>query len=339
MSATKLTTRDGKAAGRVLVTGGCGFIGTNLVPALVRAGFQLRVFDNFDTGSRENLAGWPVELIDGDIRDSVAVQRAIDGCDSVVHLAAEASVLESVIDPGPTFEVNVGGTLTLLQAAVQSGVRRFVFASSNAAIGDQEPPLDEGKVPRPISPYGASKLAAEAYCMAHHGAYGLETVVLRFSNVYGPWSQHKTSVVSKFIRHMLAGQPITIYGDGQQTRDFIYVADVVQAILAALTSDVSGLVFQIGTGQETSVRKLVGMIAGVAQREPRLEWVEQPAGEIRRNYVSIDRARSLLRFNPSCDLRQGLRETYDWLQSQAGADARRDSTPVPVSNADRRGRR
>lgn len=331
MNETAGTIASKGATGQVLVTGGCGFIGSNLVPALTRAGFQVRVLDNFDTGSRENLDGYPVDLIDGDIRDTTVVQRALDGCDSVVHLAAEASVLESMTDPRPSFDVNAGGTLTLLQAAVRAGSRRFVFASSNAAIGDQDPPLDESKVPQPISPYGASKLAAEAYCMAHHGAYGLETVVLRFSNVYGPWSQHKTSVVAKFIRRILHGEPITIYGDGNQTRDFIYVADVVQAITAALASNVPGTIFQIGTGKETSVCELVKLIAGIAHRQPKLEWVEQPAGEIRRNYVSIERARSLLRFDPTIDLQRGLQETYDWLRCQSAAGTGTDLTSAPAS--------
>lgn len=337
MTAAAKTPGNDKAANRILVTGGCGFIGSNLVPALVLSGFAVRILDNAASGCLENLEGHPVELVVGDIRDQAVVRRAMEGCDSVIHLAAEASVLESVTDPRPTFEVNVGGTLTLLQAAVHAGARRFIFASSNAAIGDQEPPLDEGKVPRPISPYGASKLAAEAYCLAHHGAYGLGTVVLRFSNVYGPWSQHKTSVVSKFIRRMLAGEPITVYGDGQQTRDFIYVADVVQAIIAALTGDVAGGVFQIGTGRETSVCELIELIAAVAQRQPKLEWVAQPAGEIRRNYVSIDRARSLLGFTPARDLEHGLRETFEWLRSRADRGGEIEDREKPL--ADLRDRR
>lgn len=297
----------------VLVTGGCGFIGASLVRGLVETGYRVRVLDDLSTGNPANLAGVEVEIINGSVCDRHAVERAVAGCSSVVHLAAQASVLESTIDPWPSFQVNAGGTLTLLQASVQAGVSRFVFASSNAAIGDHEPPIDESKVPRPISPYGASKLAGEAYCLVHAGTYGLGTVVLRFSNVYGPYSDHKPSVVAKFMRMLLAGEPITIYGDGLQTRDFIYVADVVQAILAALQCPLAGEVLQVGTGRETTILELVQMLGEISGATPILRWLDQPPGEIRRNFTAIDRTRSQLGFSPAWELRSGLEQTFSWL--------------------------
>lgn len=299
----------------VLVTGGCGFIGANLIRSLLSAGYQVRILDDLSSGSRENLDGIDAELIHGDVCDPVTVERAVEGCTGVVHLAAKSSVLESTVDPWPTFDVNERGTLTVLQAAVRAGVERFILASSNAAIGEHEPPLTEDLVARPISPYGASKLAGEAYCMAHFGTYGLGTVALRFSNVYGPYSGHKTSVVAKFIRMLLAGEPITIYGDGLQTRDFIYVDDVSRAIVAALESGLAGEVLQIGTGDETPILGLVEMLGEISGVLPDIRWLEQPSGEIRRNYSSIGRARQELGFNPATNLRSGLEATVDWFTS------------------------
>lgn len=303
----------------VLVTGGCGFIGANLIRSLVSVGYQVRVLDDLSSGRRENLAGIDAELIDGDVCDPQTVERAMVNCTGIVHLAAKSSVLESTVDPWPTFDVNERGTLTVLQAAVRTGVGRFVLASSNAALGEHEPPLNEDLVARPVSPYGASKLAGEAYCMAHFGTYGLGTVALRFSNVYGPYSGHKTSVIAKFIRMLLEGEPITIYGDGLQTRDFIYVDDVSWAIVAALESKLAGEVLQIGTGDETPILALVEMLSEITGIQPDIRWLEQPSGEIRRNYASIERARRELGFNPKTDLRSGLEATVDWFASNQEA--------------------
>lgn len=307
----------------VLVTGGCGFVGVNVVRDLVAHGHAVRVLDDLSSGHPEHLAGVPHELVEGDVRDPEAVRRAVDGAQAIVHLAASTSVLESVADPRPTFSSNAGGTLTMLEAAVAGGVRRFVLASSNAALGDHTPPLDERTLPRPKSPYGASKLAAEAYCSGFSGTHGIRATALRFANVYGPYSGHKTSVVARFARRLLAGESLTIYGDGRQTRDFIHVDDVAQGVRLALTRAHEEPVFQIATGRETSVLELTELIAACAGSAPALEWLPAPAGEVRRNSASIALARERLGFEPAVALPDGLRATWRWLEDHVAAQPAR----------------
>jgi len=192
-----------------------------------------------------------LELVVGDVTEKSLALNVCKGADAVVHLAASTGVIPSVEDPEQDFASNVVGTFNYLEAARLNGIGRFVFASSGAPLGEQVPPVHEEMVPHPISPYGAGKLCGEAYCSAYHGSFGLETVVLRFGNVYGPHSKHKGSVVAKFIRHIMASEPLPIYGDGNQTRDFIYVEDLTEAILLALNrADVGGEIFQIATHRE-----------------------------------------------------------------------------------------
>jgi UDP-glucose 4-epimerase len=300
-------------AGTLLVTGGCGFVGANLVPRLVERGYRVRVLDNLSSGTARYLDGQPVDLRVADIRDRAAVRAAVDGCTGIIHLAAMTSVLDSVKEPDATLQINVVATHDLLAMAAASGVRRFIFASSNAAVGEQDPPIDEAKVPRPISPYGASKLAGEAYCNGYFGAHGLGTVALRFANAYGPFSGHKTSVVAKFIRRIQDGKSLTIYGDGRQTRDYIFVDDVCNAIVRAIESDVAGEVFQVATGVETALLELVDELRLATGIEPALEWLPQPPGEIRRNVASFEKARAMLGFQPQTPLRAGLAHTITWL--------------------------
>ena len=245
------------ASRKVLVTGGAGFIGSNLVRVLLAEGWQVTVFDNLSSGPPLYIEQLPVELIRGDVLDVEMVERTVRGFDAIVHLAAQNGVPNSLANPRRDFEVNAIGTLNLLEAARHSEIRRFVFASSNAPLGRQEPPAEENKAPLPISPYGASKLTGEAYCLAYHGSWGLGSVILRFANVYGPYSGRKSSVVARFFNDILAGSPITIDGEGTQTRDFVYVVDLCGAIAAALNSEVSGEVFQIATGQPTRIKDLV----------------------------------------------------------------------------------
>jgi UDP-glucose 4-epimerase len=282
---------------------------------LAGRGYSVRVLDDLSSAHPEHLDGISHEAVTGDIRDGAVVRAAFDGADAVVHLAASTSVLESVEDPGPTFSINVAGTLSVLQAARESGVRRLVNASSNAALGEHPPPLDERTLPRPMSPYGASKLAAEAYCSGFAGTYGFATTSLRFANVYGPYSGHKTSVVAKFVRRMLAGEPLTVYGDGRQTRDFIHVDDIVQGIRLALELPHGEPVFQIATGRETSVLELVERLGDCAGGPPRIEWLPAAAGEVRRNSSSIELARTRLGFEPAFDLDAGLPATWRWLEA------------------------
>ena len=207
----------------ILVTGGLGFVGVNLIGALARVGgFQVTVIDNEIGGKRAHAAGLAAEVLIGDLRDEALVDRLVSRCDGVVHLAADTRVLDFISDPLQNFDINVSGSLNLLEAMRRHGKKRIVFASTGGAIvGEAEPPLHENMAPRPISPYGASKLAIEGYLSAYQGSYGFQPLALRFSNVYGPRSFHKGSVVAAFFKAYLAGKRITVYGDGEQTRNFI----------------------------------------------------------------------------------------------------------------------
>lgn len=289
----------------IAVTGGCGFIGANLVRLLLDRGFSVKVLDNLSAGKKENLPAY-ADLIVGDIRDPKAVQDTVRRANAVVHLAARTSVMDSVADPETCFEVNVRGTLNLLEAAVRSRVQSLVFASSNAALGEQPAPVHEAMAPRPSSPYGASKLAGEALCSAFSNSYGLKTTSLRFANVYGPYSSHKTSVVAKFVRQLREGKKLTVYGDGTQTRDFIHVYDVCEAIYLALREPKATGLYQIGSGVPTSVLSLIKMILEIAGHTADIEYLPPRAGEIRHSYALIDRARAELGFQPRICLREGL---------------------------------
>jgi UDP-glucose 4-epimerase len=339
----------------VLVTGGCGFIGTNLVKYLSNKGCGVRILDNLSMPSREfanqespvtgplppravdsDLSG--IDLVVGDIRDRQAVERAIEEVDAVVHLAAHTSVVESLEKPEEAWDINVNGTLNLLEACRRNGVDRFIFASSNAVVGEQDPPIDETKIPRPLSPYGASKLAGEALCSTYYHSFGLKTVSLRFSNCYGPCSEHKPSVIAKFIDWARKGEPLVIYGDGNQTRDFVHVADICQAIHLSLTiaqppepsqptpstqqtqqtpptqktqqTPVWGEVFQIASGVETSINQLVELIKAMADSQLTIVHKPKRKGEIESNYSDITKAKKLLGFEPRITLREGLGELW-----------------------------
>jgi UDP-glucose 4-epimerase len=304
-----------------LITGGAGFIGCNLIRQLIAPGVHIKVLDNLSAGRPEDLAGLNVELLVGDIRDQEVVNRAVQGVQAVIHLAAHTNVVESVHNPEINLEVNVKGTFNLLQASVHQGVERFVFASTGGAIvGDVTPPVHEDMVPHPISPYGAGKLAGEGYCSAFRGAYGLPTISLRFSNIYGPFSYHKGSVVAKFFRQVQRGKPLTVFGDGQQTRDFLYVGDLCQAIGRALEVDLPfGQAIQLGCGREISVNQLVGLLGRVVgqDRLPPVEYAPPRPGEIFRNFVAIDRARQYLDFSPVTPLEMGLQKTWEWFEKKS----------------------
>jgi len=317
---------------RWLVTGGCGFIGRNLVQLLCERGEDVRVLDNLSVGARPDLeavgrfvevdparpAGPPtgLELVVGDVRDRQAVDAAASGADVIVHLAARTGVIPSVQDPLGDCETNVIGTLNCLEAARHRSVSRFVFASSGAPIGNREPPLHEEMAPRPVSPYGASKLAGEGYCSAYHGSYGLGTVALRFSNVYGPLSGKKESVVARFVRQALDGEPLVVYGDGSQTRDYLYVGDLVRCIVAAGRSSLGGELFQVATGKETPLNELLDALAGTLASEgvPQPEIVREPArsGEVLRSGADISKVARALGWAPETSLGEGLRHTVRW---------------------------
>lgn len=299
--------------GHVLVTGGCGFIGSNLVPRLLERGARVRVLDDLSTGDPGRLPSG-VELVRGDVRDADAVGGAMAGVDAVAHLAAAGSVVQSIEDPQTNFAINAGGTLNVLAAAREAGVRRFVFASTGGAlIGDAPPPVDEDSVPRPISPYGASKLAGEGYCHAFAGAYGLSTLALRFANVYGPYSERKRGAVTVFIQRALAGEPLPIYGDGSATRDLLHVDDLVAGILAGLASDATG-VLHLASERETSVAELAALIVAAAGSTGGLEHHPARRGEVERNFALARRAAEVLGWRATVPLEDGLARTVEWFE-------------------------
>lgn len=300
---------------RVLVTGGCGFIGSNLVAKLLERDYQVRVLDNLSVGKRDNIPS-DVYLVVGDIRDEKLVSETTTGIDAVVHLAAHTNVIESIEQPELDFDINVRGTFNLLHQSVENSVEKFVFASSNAAVGEQNPPITESAVPAPLSPYGASKLSSEALCSAFSGSYGLQTVALRFANAYGPRSNHKESVVAKFFREALENEELTIYGDGNQTRDFVYVDDICRAILLAIENNSTTGVFQIGTGSETKIIDLAKKIKEIADSDSEIVLAPPRKGEIIRNYSCIDKAKKILGFEPKISLDTGLAKTYDWFKKE-----------------------
>lgn len=298
---------------KVLVTGGAGFIGANLVRLLLEEGYSVTIFDDRRVDApKEYLEGLDIQEVNGSITDREALRAAIPGHDAIVHLAAQSGVPTSLEDPENDCELNVLGTLRPLDVARELGVKRFVFASSNAPLGRQTPPSTEDKAPLPVSPYGASKLAGEAYCLAYHGSFGLQTVALRFANVYGPFSAHKTSVVAKFIRSIKRDGKLELYGGGDQTRDFVYVGDLCRAIVLALKSDVGGEVFQIGTGIETSISRLAELLATVSSTGISTTAAPPLRGDVKRSRSSIDKITSVLGWEPRVDLEQGLQETWKW---------------------------
>jgi UDP-glucose 4-epimerase len=306
----------------VLITGGAGFIGSNLTRRLVSAGDRVRILDDLSIGQAAYLAGVPHELRRGSLADPGAVRDAVEGVDAVVHLAARAGIDDSVRDPLGTFEANVAWSVGLLEAVRHAGVRRFVFASSNAAAGDHPPPSDETDLPHPISPYGASKLAVEAYCQAYAATFDLAATSLRFSNAYGPYSLHKRSVVAAWLRAALAGNPIRIDGDGLQTRDFVHADDLaaaVQAVLDAHQDDVAGELFQAGTGVETTVATLADAIAMAVGRPVDIRHGPARAGDVPRNVARVDKAAGVLGYRAAVSLADGLARTATWF-----ADALRD---------------
>lgn len=305
----------------VLVTGGAGFIGSHLTRALVAEGARVRVLDNFSTGSRANLAEVErkIDVHEGDIRNAIACRNACQGVEVVFHLAAYISVPGSVKDPVHADAVNIGGTLNLLLAAQGAGVRRFVFSSSAAVYGDTAViPTHEGMLPRPLSPYGVEKLYGEQMCRLFHHLHGLQAVALRYFNVYGP-GQNPTSeyaaVIPKFITALLTGKTPIIFGDGLQTRDFLYVEDVVRAnLLAAQADGVGGEVFNIARGQAVSLRELYDVLCRTTGRTYPPQFGPERPGDIRHSCADVTQARERLGFVPMYDLAAGLQKTVRYYQ-------------------------
>ena len=312
---------------RYLVTGGAGFIGSNLVEALLVRGDRVVVLDDFSTGRRENLekalgartAGTPDPLIvQGDLREAATVRRAMRGVTHVLHQAALPSVLRSIEDPVSSHEVNAGGTLNLLVAARDAGVVRFVYASSSSVYGDSEElPKIETMSPAPLSPYAVGKLAGEHYCRIFHGLYGLETIALRYFNIFGP-RQDPTSqyaaVIPNFIKAATSGASPTVFGDGLQSRDFTYIDNAIEANLRACEAPAAaaGRAYNVACGERTSLLDLLRALERVLGRPIRPVHGPPRPGDVRHSMASIDEARRSLGYAPRIGLEEGLRRTVAW---------------------------
>ncbi len=302
---------------RLLVTGGAGFVGTNLVRRLLAADHSARILDDFRTGRREYVADLDAEVVEGQIGDTELVTKLASDVDAIVHLAAAGSVVDSVADPVANFEANARGTFSVLCAARAAGVGRLVFSSTGGAlIGNAIPPVNERSLPKPISPYGASKLAAEAYCHAFAKSYGIRTISLRFANVYGPYSGHKKGAITVFFRALHDGRPIQIFGDGKASRDFMYVDDICRGLELGLSTDLEpGTVAHLATGVETTVSELADAcrrVVGLPDHP--IEFLPARPGEVERNFATYDYAREAMGFEPSVSLDDGLARTNQWFK-------------------------
>ena len=333
-----------------LITGGCGFIGISLIRNLLREeGHAIRVLDNLSVGRREDLgritrfneinpdsmenhlSPGNVELIVGDILDESQAIKASKDIDIIVHLAANTGVGPSVESPRQDMEANVIGTFNMLEAARQNNVQHFIFASSGAPVGECEPPIHEELAPHPVSPYGASKLAGEGYCSTYFHTFDLKTVILRFGNVYGPGSGHKNSVVAKFIKQALDGETSKIYGDGTQTRDFIYIDDLVDAIRKAANPEAFGRqrsslampwgeTFQIATNREHTVNEIAKILKNELalqyEIKMKIKYGEPRRGDVKRNFSDTSKAWNIMGWKADVNLMEGIQKTLKWFIEQ-----------------------
>lgn len=306
-----------------LVTGGGGFIGSHLVRRLLREGHSVRVLDNFATGRRENLEQVldDVELVEGDLQSYERVHNAVRGCEVAFHLGALPSVPRSIQDPLTSNATNVVGTLNVLLAARDEGVRRVVYASSSSTYGaSAELPKREDMHPLPIAPYAVSKLAAEGYCRAFHEVYGLETVALRYFNVFGPGQDPQSqyaAVIPNFITAALAGSPPVVHGDGEQSRDFTYVDNAVDAnLLAAEAAGAAGEAFNVACGERISLNEIVARLAALTGKEIEAVHTDPRPGDVRHSLADISKAREVLGFEPAVDFEEGLRRTFASYEEQ-----------------------
>ena len=308
-----------------LVTGGAGFIGSSLARALIARGDRVRVIDNFSSGKRENLADIAdrVELVEGDILDDRALSRAIEGVELVFHEAAIPSVPKSMAEPLENHAANATGTLRVLEQARRAGIRRLVYAASSAAYGDDpQLPKIETMPPAPISPYGGSKLAGEQYAQIYARAYGVETVCLRYFNVFGPRqdpASEYAAVIPKFITAALAGKQPRIFGDGSQSRDFCYIDNVIEANFKAAVADaraVSGGVFNVACGQATDLNRVVALIGDFLGQRLSAIYEDERAGDIKHSWADITAARTRLGYTAGISFAEGLGRTIDWYKTK-----------------------
>jgi nucleoside-diphosphate-sugar epimerase len=307
-----------------LVTGGAGFIGSHLVEALLKINYQVRVLDNFMTGKRQNISSIlsHIQLIEGDLRDFETVRKAAEAVDFIFHLGALPSVPRSIQDPITSNDVNIQGTLHVLEAAKQMKVKRVIFSSSSSVYGDSPIlPKREDAVPNPLSPYAVTKLAGEHYCKVYYKIYGLETVCLRYFNVFGP-KQDPTSqyaaAIPRFINALLVNKPPLVYGDGEQSRDFTYVDNVVQAnILAIEAPEAPGKILNIAYGKQVTVNELIKTLNAILGKNIQPIYESSRPGDIRHSLADISQARRILGFSPTVSLEEGLRRAVAWFMDKS----------------------
>lgn len=299
---------------KILVTGGAGFIGSNLVRQLVSSGYYVVVYDNQSNAVSSYSELKPNKEVVGDVKDLESLKLAMKDIDAVIHLAASGSVVESIESPVNNFYENVLGTFNVLNAAQLMGIKKVVFASTGGAImGDTPPPVDETSLPKPISPYGASKLCGEAYCNAFSASYDMSITMLRFANVYGPYSHRKKGAATQFMKNVLQGKPITIYGDGSASRDFLYVDDLCHGIMLALEHVGKADVFHLASGKETTVSGLAKAICECAGKtDQEIIYESSRKGEVLKNFAAFSKAEAVLGFKPQVNFEEGLNITWEW---------------------------
>ncbi len=310
---------------KYLITGGAGFIGSNLVEELLKRGHEVRVLDNFSTGNRANLEPFKdrIEVFEGDLRSYHIVRQAVDGVDFILHQGALPSVPRSIQDPITSNEVNVTGTLNILDAAVAAGVKRVVFASSSSIYGDSPTlPKKEDMMPNPLSPYAVSKLAGEKYCQVFARIYGLHTVALRYFNVFGPRqnpdSQY-SAVIPKFIKAILTDQQPVIYGDGEQSRDFTFIANVVEAnILATEVDSPPGEVYNCAVHQRITLNELVDAINRIVGKNIQPIYADPRPGDVKHSFADISKIQQQMGYQPKIKFEEGLRLTIEWFRKHYG---------------------
>lgn len=311
---------------KVLVTGGAGFIGSNLVDGLLREGYEVRVLDNFSTGRRENIEHFKkdIELIEGDMRDQEITDQAVAGIDMILHEAALPSVPRSIKAPVTSNDVNIGGMLKLLSSAQKAGVQRMIMASSSSIYGNTaELPKHEGMTPKPMSPYAVTKLTGEHYLRVFHELYGMETLAIRYFNVFGP-RQDPTSqysgVIAKFMTAALEGSKYTVNGDGTQARDFTYIDNVVKGNLLALKAPkLGGESVNVACGGKYSLLDLIDAINKAADVELPVEFGPDRAGDVKYSMAAIEKAKDLLGYEPEVDFYEGIKRTFEWYADSSKA--------------------
>jgi UDP-glucose 4-epimerase len=312
--------------GKYLVTGGAGFLGSNVVDALLAAGEKVTVYDDFSTGHKRNVLDWnpkDVKVVEGDVRDAKALARAAKGCDYLLHFAAIPGVVRSVQDPETTLSVNLQGTVNALLAAREAKVKRVLFASGAAVYGESPVlPKEETMLPTPFSPYGASQLAGEDLARVFYTTYRLETVCLRFFNLYGPRqdpTDEQGGVVARFVHFLLSGKVPVVYGDGKQSRDFTYVSDAVDAVRLACTAPkAEGEVFNIGTGNRVTVSGLLNIMGALLEREVTPTYADPRPADIRHSLAEVTKAQEVLGYRPRVSIQQGLIKTLAWYRRTLG---------------------